>query len=177
MTVRSGSGDGDGVVVLGDVDHLGAEMHVDMRIFVQGRVQSGLEVRLGERVFEGIPEPVGHRGAAVERGLVVGVVVARPGAGHHDRQHPVDHASLLIHPQGLVVDADRLGLVAGRGAPFQDDDVETVRGEQQCGGHPHRSGAAHGHVVVAGCRSRLHGRPPCRSKLWCGTHASRSLVE
>ena len=85
---------------------------------------------MGERVLEGVAEPVWDGCPAVERWFVVAVEVASSSAGHDDRQDTVHDAGLLVHAKSLVVDADRFGFVAGGRPALEDYHGQSLRREQ-----------------------------------------------
>ena len=102
----------DAVLVLGQPDDVGVHADVDGRVRAEVCEQLTLQVRLGEGVLERVTEPEGLRRPGLEDRPPGSVVVAgtRPRDDHV--QDPVDQSGRLVDPQRLVVEADRLRLVA-----------------------------------------------------------------
>lgn len=85
--------------------------------------QYPLQVGLGEGVLERVPEPLVAEAAGVHEGSATDVEVLRSRAGHDDRvDRPVD-AGRLQRAQRLVVQTDRLGVVARCRIALDDQDA------------------------------------------------------
>jgi hypothetical protein len=103
----------DRVFVLGHLDQLGAEPDVDALDGRQAIDQGAFEVGLCEGVLERMTVSPDLGPAGVEQRPAPAVVVVGPGARHDDRVDRLVETSHLERAQGLVVQADRLGLITG----------------------------------------------------------------
>jgi len=142
----------DAVRALTDPPRLGRHQQLDTRLLAQMGGQLTLQIGLRERILERVTEPERTRRTGLERRAPGGVVVPRAGTRDDHPQHPLGQPRPLEHPQRLIIDADRLGFVAGRGIALQHTDPHPTRREQRGRGHAHRTGPDDHDIN----RSRLH---------------------
>jgi hypothetical protein len=119
--------------------------------------QHPLQVGLGERVFERVAEAERAGAPRVDQWPAVAAEVPRTGAGHDDGVHRLVHPGELQGAQRLVVEADRLGVVAGARVAFDQQHGHAERAEQMRRGESGGPGA-----------DDEHGRGWLRHRYWTG---------
>ncbi len=133
--------DAGALVVGDDAGHRRAELDAGAGPLEERLEQQSFELGLRERVLERVAEAEGHGGAGLHHRLAVGAVVAGAGARHDDREDAVADAGLRVGAQRLVVDRDRLRLVARAGVALEHEHARAGGGEEQRGREADRPGA------------------------------------